>query len=201
MSPSDDSPNPRPSRNSEQPPGTGADHRAAANAFSAEFLDRLRRHHDHPPTPEAANAGPWRVIRSGRSARPGEGPVRSDRAAAGPSWECVSAGEAEPRAHLVTPDLAFLTASAFPLTGVPESFFLAEDPDSEAPLCDLLEGDVTVGVVDGWNGELAYRMSTLDALRRRPLALAHFLLAVGDETLQRVGRILVELAEDEAQGE
>lgn len=158
-----------------------------ANAFSAGFLDRLRRHHDHPATPEAANAGPWRV-------------VRSEPSASGPTWSCIAAGETAPRAHLVTPDLAFLAAAAFPLTGEEPRFFLAEDPDIEAPVCDLLDGDSPVGVVDGWNAELAGRMSTLDALRRRPLALAHFLLAVGDETLRRVGRILLELAEEDDRG-
>ena len=37
-------------------------------------------------------------------------------------------------------------------------------------------------------------MTALDELRLRPLALAQFLLSVGDETLGRVGRILSELA-------
>jgi len=180
VSPSDDrssnSPDPEPSGRPGQEP--------AANAFSAAFLDRLHRHHDHPPTPEVSNAGPWRVVRSPSDSGP-------------PTWSCVAAGDAAPRAHLVTPDLAFLTAASFPLAGVESRYFLAEDPDIEEPVCDLLDGDSSVGVVDGWTAELADRMSTLDALRRRPLALAHFLLAVGDETLRRVGGILLELAEED----
>jgi len=184
VSPSDDSPSKKSPDPADPAPSRRPGDESAANAFSAAFLDRLRRHHDHPPTPAAANAGPWRV-------------VRSDSASGDPTWSCVAVGEASPRAHLVTPDLAFLAAAAFPLTGEEPRFFLAEDPDIEAPVCDLLDGDSSVGVVDGWTAELAGRMSTLDALRRRPLALAHFLLAVGDETLRRVGRILLELAEED----
>lgn len=193
MRPTDDSP-----RTSPDPAGGK---RPADNAFTPAFLDHLRRHHDHPPVPEALNAGPWTVGRASEAsanagtAGSGAGDGRSPGSGAGyDSWFCRAAGEAEPRAHLVTADLAFLTAAALPLTGVEPRFFLAEDPDIEAPLCDLLDGDQAIGVVDGWNDELADRMSTLDALRRRPLALAHFLLAVGDETLRRVGTILLELS-------
>lgn|GEM_PF-1573770 len=168
------------------------------NAFSAAFLDRLRRHSDHPPTPEAANAGPWKVVRSGPRER--SAPI-ADSGAGEPYWSCVGIGEEEARAHLVTADLACLTAAALPLTGLAPRFHLAEDPDIELPLCDLFDGDSTVGVVDGWSPDLADRLNTLDALRCRPLSLAHFLLAVGDETLRRVGRILVEIAADEEEDE
>jgi len=51
-------------------------------------------------------------------------------------------------------------------------------------------------LVRGGSDELTIVLDVLDALRRQPLALAHFLLAVGDETLERTGRILVDLAPD-----
>ena len=37
-------------------------------------------------------------------------------------------------------------------------------------------------------------LTVLDELRLRPLALAHYLLSMGDETLARTGRILSKLA-------
>jgi len=173
------------------PPG-GSDRPSLPNAFSPEFLDRLRRKHDHPPTPEAASAGPFSV-------HPAEIVPPSRRREAPPfPWRCLCAGESAPRACLADPDLAYLTAAALPLTGRAPRFALVEDLDAEEDRYLLVSGwgngHVDVGTVLGWNEDLPEVLTVLDGLRVRPLALAQFLLSVGNETLARVGRILSELA-------
>ncbi len=117
-------------------------------------------------------------------------------------WRCLCAGEPAPRACLADPDLAYLTATALPLTGRAPRFALVEDLDAEEDLYLLVSGwrdgrsdlDGDLGTVLGWNEDLPAVLTVLDGLRVRPLALAHYLLSVGDETLARVGRILSELA-------
>jgi len=59
---------------------------------------------------------------------------------------------------------------------------------------DRREPPVDHGFIHGRNKELPQALmeplAVLDALRRQPLALAHCLLAVGDEALARTGRVL-----------
>jgi len=84
------------------------------------------------------------------------------------------------------------------LTGRAPRFALVEDLDAEEDRYLLVSGwgngHVDVGTVLGWNEDLPEVLTVLDGLRVRPLALAQFLLSVGNETLARVGRILSELA-------
>jgi len=166
---------------------------AVSNAFSPEFLDRLRRGQDHPPTPEAANAGPFRVEWLGPDA-PSSLP-----------WACFSAGEATARACLADPELAYLLAAVLPLTERAPRFALVEDLDTEEDLYLLVSGfgdqHGDHGTVRGWNENLPAILTALDELRVRPLAVAHFLLSLGDETLRRVGRILAEMASGFGDGE
>jgi len=190
--------------------GSGpSDRSSPSNAFSQEFLDRLRRSYDHPPTPEAANAGPFRVewIGSTEGSDPAADPTDpSSPPSSHPDlpWACFSAGEAAPRACLADPDVAFLTAAALPLTGQAPRFSLVEDLDAEEDLYLLASGCgdrhgepyCEWGSVRGWTEDLPWVLTVLDLLRVRPLTLAHYLLSVGDETLRRAGAILAELAGD-----
>jgi len=188
-------PPPSPAHGDRPEPGDGQEqhprqpHEPAPNAFSAEFLEHLRTCHEHPATPDATNAGPWQVD----LLPPGEEPSGGARNA---RWLCMAAGEAEPRAFLEHPDSAYLMAAALPLTGHGPRFSLAEALDCPGGFYWVVQGRRDLGVVRGGSDELTIVLDVLDALRRQPLALAHFLLAVGDETLERTGRILVDLAPD-----
>jgi len=108
---------------------------------------------------------------------------------------------------LEEPDLAYLTAAALPLTGRAPRFELVEDLDAEEEDLSLLvsgcgappaRSDRDWGTVRGRNEDLPQPLikllTVLGLLRLRPLALAHYLLSVGDETLARTGRILSKLA-------
>ncbi len=216
----DDSSGPRSGSPSDQAPGRGdrppSRPSTLPNAFSSEFLERLRTEHDHPPTPEAANAGPFRVepvewiewVEFCPPSSPGASspPAGAPNAGAPPAafrWACVGEGEEAPRALLAEPDLAYLTAAALPLTGRAPRFELVEDLDAEEEDLSLLvsgcgappaRSDRDWGTVRGRNEDLPRVLTVLDELRLRPLALAHFLLSVGDETLARTGRILSKLA-------
>jgi len=194
---------------------------ALPNAFSPDFLKRLRTEHDHPPTPEAANAGPFRVepfdpsepLQSPESIEPRPPSPATDvppssrsnsPTKAGPPpaaahhWACLAEGEEAPRAVLEEPDFAYLVAAALPLTGRPPRFELVEDLDAEEDLYLVVSGcgerHVDHGGLRGRTEDLAQALTMLDELRLRPRALAHYLLSVGDETLARTGRILAALA-------
>jgi hypothetical protein len=67
------------------------------HAFDRDFLDTFSRREPAPATPEADDAGPWRVTRLH-----GDGD---------PLWACMAAGERPPRFSFQEPDLAFLTAT------------------------------------------------------------------------------------------
>jgi len=197
---------------------------ALPNAFSPDFLERLRTEHDHPPTPEAANAGPFRVepfdpfepLHSTESIEPrppsppadasptswtrsrSNAPTNAGPPPAAHRWACVGEGEEAPRALLEEPDFAYLVAAALPLTGRPPRFELVEDLDAEEDLYLVVSGCGERHVDHGWlrgrTEDLAQALTMLDELRLRPRALAHYLLSVGDETLARTGRILAALA-------
>lgn len=185
------------------------------NAFSRRFLDRLREE-DHPPTPEAANAGPWTVEPVGsRWDAPPEAPPEApsetppearviphhvDALASRTfqpeaEWACCSAGEAGPRGVFARPDLAYLFAAALPLDGAPPRLRLARRGLDQAlgggpDWHRLTEDGQPVGRLAGFRPELVALANALAALRSRPLALAHFLAACGEETLEPAGRIL-----------
>ena len=168
------------------------------NAFSPDFLERLRKEHDHPPTPGAANAGPFRVEPSPPTDAPPNARTNAGAPPAAHRWACVGEGEEAPRALLEEPDFAYLVAAALPLTGRPRRFELVEDLDAEEDLYLVVSGCGERHVDHGWlrgrTEDLPQALTMLDELRLRPRALAHYLLSVGDETLARTGRILAALA-------
>ncbi len=154
---------------------------SSSNAFSPVFLDRLSRREPAPATPEADLAGPWRV-----TALYGAGDE--------PRWGCVAAGEREPRLVLQAPDLAYLAAAALAVAERPAGFRFQEDADRRLHL--LWHGrpvGTSRDLIRVGGDTLALHLSGLADLRLQPLAFAHYLLAVPDETLRRSGRILMEL--------
>ncbi len=147
------------------------------NAFSEDFLGEIARREPAPATPEADLAGPWRV-----TALYGAGSE--------PRWACFAAGEREPRLVLETPDLAYLAAAALAVAERPPSFRFQEDA---ARRLHLLSHGRPVGTSAYEGDTLALQLSGLADLRVQPLAFAHYLLSVPDETLRRSGHILMEL--------
>ena len=76
-----------------------------------ELFAELRRREDHPATPEADLAGPWRVARL-HGVEPPDG-VR---------WGCLGAGETNAALVYQAPDLAFLGAAGLALVERPARF-------------------------------------------------------------------------------
>ena len=157
---------------------------SSQNAFTPRFFHQLRERPSHPATPEADFAGPWRV-----TCLYGEG---------APRWACVAAGEHRPRIAFEEPDLAYLAAAALAVTERPEQFQLEEDEavgGAPGRIRLLHQGrEVATAVFPIAPGcRLPADLTRLADLRLRPQALAHFLLAVPDDVLNRTGAILMDL--------
>ena len=154
---------------------------SSRSAFAADFLAQLAHRDPAPATPEANLAGPWRV-----TALYGAGNE--------PRWACIAAGESQPQLALQAPDLAYLAAAAFAVAERPAAFRLQEDA---ARRLYLLHRGRPVGTSPGpiqvGGDSFPLVLSGLADLRVQPLAFAHYLLSVPDETLRRSGRILMEL--------
>ena len=159
----------------------GSSLRHSPNAFSASFLAELARRDPAPAMPEADLAGPWRVTALYKSG--GE-----------PRWGCIAAGERAPRLVLQAPDLAYLAAAALAVAERPSGFRFQEDAERRLHL--LWHGrpvGTSTGLIPVGGDTLPLQLSGLADLRVQPLAFAHYLLSVPDETLRRSGRILMEL--------
>jgi hypothetical protein len=149
------------------------------NAFDRDFLETFSRREPAPATPEAANAGPWRVTRLH-----GEGD---------PRWGCIAAGERPPRFSFREPDLAHLTNAGLSLADRPARFHFQVDA---VGTLHLKHDGYPVGTARRQSEQLPLVLTALANLRTQPEALAHFLLAVPDEVLRRCGVILARMARE-----
>ncbi len=148
------------------------------NAFRPELFERLGERDPVPAVPEGGFSGPWRVVRLW-----GDGP---------PLWACFAAGERAPRLSFEEPDLAYLAAAALAVaerrtrfrfqTGADDREHLMHDGE---PVANVRSGDLS-------GSSLPADLTRLADLRAQPLALAHFLLSVPDEVLERAGAIFME---------
>ncbi len=91
---------------------------------------------------------------------------------------------------LQAPDLAYLAAAALAVAERPPGFRFQEDADRRL---HLLHHGHPVGASLYRGDTLPLLLSGLADFRVQPLAFAHYLLSVPDETLRRSGRILREL--------
>ncbi len=161
--------------------GSGREGGSSPSAFSAAFLAEIARREPAPATPEADLAGPWRV-----TALYGAGSE--------PRWACIAAGERAPRLVLEAPDLAYLAAAALAVAERPPGFRFQEAADRRL---HLLWHGRSVGtsrdLIQVGGDTLPLVLGGLADLRLQPLAFAHYLLSVPDETLRRSGRLLMEL--------
>jgi len=176
----DSSRTPHPSGPSE--PGGPSEPITHPNAFAPELFDELRRRDPHPATPAGDFAGPWRVQRLW-----GDGP---------PLWACYGAGERGPRLTYQEPDLAFLGATGLALAERPPRFRFQRGADGRLHL--MHDGYPVATVADSVpeGCSLPADLTRLADLRVQPQALAHLLVAVPDEVLERAGAILMQLLRD-----
>jgi hypothetical protein len=138
------------------------------NAFARDFLDTFSRRKPVPATPEADNAGPWRVTRL--------------HGAGEPRWACIAAGEPPPRFRFREPGVALLTSAGLALADRPLRFGFLRDA---AGTLHLMHDGHSVGTAERESEGLPAVLTALGDLRVQPQALAHFLLAVPDEVLRR----------------
>ncbi len=163
-------------------PSNPGNHRSPS-AFSADFLAELSRRDPAPATPEADLAGPWRVT--------------TLYGGGDPLWACLALGEPRPRLSLEAPDLAYLAAAALAVVERADTagaFRFQEAADRRLHL--LWHGrpiGTSPGLIRPGGESLPLVLGALADLRVQPLAFAHYLLSVPDETLRRSGRILMEL--------
>jgi hypothetical protein len=154
------------------------------NAFDRDFLETFSRREPAPATPEADNAGPWRVTRL--------------HGAGDPRWACIAVGEPPPRFSFREPDVAFLTSAGLTLADRPVRFRFQVDA---AGTLHLMQDGHSVGTAAPsarQSEQLPLVLTALHHLRVQPEALAHFLLAVPDEVLRRCGVVLARMARGEA---
>ena len=154
------------------------------NAFSPEFLDRLR-HLDQPATARAAVlAGPWEVEH--RTLDPDEG-------AHGPCWAVVRRDEpmAEGgRAFGVFTDRgsALLTAAVLPSLATPVAYHLK--PHEGRLGHALHDGRNFVGHLARAEEGLLSRLHLVRALATDPEALSRLVEAAGPAAMTILGRVL-----------
>jgi len=153
------------------------------NAFAPELFAALRRRDHHPATPEADFAGPWRVARLYGAAPPADG-VR---------WACFAAGERAPALSYPEPDLAFLGAAGLELAERPSRFRFQRGADGRMHLMHDGYPVATVAPSVPEGCSLPADLTRLADLRVRPQALAHFLMAVPAEVLERAGVLVMRM--------
>lgn len=148
------------------------------NAFRPELFEELCRREPAPAVPESGFTGPWRVTRLW-----GDGP---------PLWACYGAGERAPRLTFEEPDLAYLAAAALAVAERRTRFrFQTGADDCEHLMHDGVPvANVGPGALTG--SSLPADLTRLMDLRAQPLAVAHFLLSVPDEVLERAGAIFMD---------
>lgn len=146
------------------------------NAFDREILELFARRDPAPAAPEGDDAGPWRV-----SKLHGDG---ADR------WGCFACGEPPPRFNLEEPDVAYLVAAGVAIAGRPRRFRFQADA---AGTLHLMHDGRSVGTARRESEELPLHLTALADLRVQPLALAHLLMAVPDEVIDRAGVLLARM--------
>ena len=149
------------------------------NAFDRDFLDTFSRREPAPATPEADNAGPWRVTRL--------------HGAGDPRWACIAAGERPPRFSFREPDLAHLTNAGLALADRPARFRSCGTPKARSTSCTTATPSATRS---GRATSSRWSSPPSPTSAPSPDALAHFLLAVPDEVLQRCGVILAQMVSE-----
>jgi hypothetical protein len=157
------------------------------NAFAQELFEALRRRDHHPATPEGDFAGPWRVARVHGGSRPDEGPADGVR------WACFAAGERGYTLSYPEPDQAFLGAAGLALAERPPRFRFQRGADGRMHLMHDGYPVATVASSVPEGCSLPADLTRLADLRVRPQALAHFLMAVPEEVLERAGVLVMRL--------
>jgi len=159
---------------------SGRSHLQPPNAFDRHFLEAFARRDPAPAVPEADNAGPWRVTKLH-----GEGT---------PRWACIACGERPPRFNLREPDVAHLVAAGLAIADRSPRFRFQVDA---AGTLHLMHDGYPAGTAQKESETLPLHLTGLADLRTQPLALAHFLMAVPQEVLERAGALVMEMVSGE----
>jgi hypothetical protein len=159
------------------------------NAFSRDLFAELRRRDHHPATPDADFAGPWQVARlhGAPAPAPDEAPANGVR------WACLAAGERAPTLSYPEPDLAFLGAAGLALAERPPRFRFQRGADGRMHLMHDGYPVATVAPSVPEGCSLPTDLTRLADLRVRPQALAHFLMAVPEEVLEKAGVLVMRM--------
>jgi hypothetical protein len=170
------------------PPSPTLPHRTAPNAFSPDFLAKVRDQEETLTATEAASAGPWKV--ESVLGRPGLLAVVRE-------WESVDRGDV-PEALFRHEETARLFAAILPPAGREPLFHLAEIPEERDgfPLTAVYgeQGACTVGWLRRSEPDLVAALHLAEAMVRSPAALAVLLQVAGSGAIEQVGRILAETA-------
>ena len=153
-----------------------------ANAFTPDYLARLREQEEVLTTAEAELAGPWKI-----EPVPGKpGAVAILRL-----WEDLAIGD-PPVAVLWHLETARLLSVLLPMLDREPLFYLEEGAASEGyPLVAVYgeQGPQVAGWFDRYEPRWSEGLHLLEAIVRSPLALATLLEAAGPGAEEQVGRI------------
>jgi len=146
------------------------------NAFAPALFAALDEREPEPAVPEAANAGPWHVVKlHGRS---------------DPLFACHAAGEPGPRLTFDAPDLANLAAATLAVSERPPRFRWQRSDDGRLHLLHDGQRVATAAVAAD---QLPLDLTRLADLRGQPLPLAQFLVSVPQDVLRRAGALMMEI--------
>lgn len=153
------------------------DHPSPGNAFTPDFLARLKERDDSTAAAEARYGGPWE-------------PRRLDDGSYGlfRAWE--SERTAEPYAKFADVESAQLFASVLPAFG--RKLYRLGKNAGPAGFLITVAGGGPVGAMSEYNADLVQAANVAADLVRRPPALAALLEAAGPTVLEAVGRALYE---------
>ncbi|HEV2855835.1 MAG TPA: hypothetical protein VHC97_23810 [Thermoanaerobaculia bacterium] len=144
------------------------------NAFSASFLEALRKQDEPFYAEQAELEGPW-VIRQ-----------KGDQFEIFRSWESAELGY-EPEARVNVSEVALILLAALPALGRDRLF---KSRDSRSGRQALVMEDNEVGDLRVFNSDLLTGAHFLACVARSPWSLAALVQAAGPLTMEKVGQIL-----------
>lgn len=144
------------------------------NAFSASFLEAVRRQDEPFYAEEAELEGPWMIRQRG-------GRFEIFR-----SWESAELGY-EPEARVTVPEVALILQAALPALGRERLFKIR---DSQGGRQELVMEDAGIGDLRVFNSDLLTGAHFLACVARSPWSLAALVQAAGPLTMEKVGQIL-----------
>jgi hypothetical protein len=148
-----------------------------ASAFSADYLNLLRKKDEVPSAREAERAGPWKIVKEAS----GYGIYRL--------WESPESGHA-PVVTCKDPQTALLVLAVLPLTGRDPVYRRVETPGTQGVRLES-EGDEAL-LLSVEDMEVVNAVNLAAEVARSPLSLAAIVEASGPHTQEILGQLLRE---------